>query len=348
MVDQPDTKPEGENKEDSNSIQNKLAEKLIGLFDLVISDRTNHFAKNPDKIVDENSVRAIINSYSRTNTAISGGASLVPGPLGMVAILPEIVTIIRNQLAMIYDIGHAYGKSEMVSRELLAGVLATAMGASAGSFLTVQGNKVFVRRVAMRVFQRLITMLAGKIVAQQALKSTLGKWIPLVGPIAMAAWSNYLTQKIGKKTVAIFEKEIVISDESLEETSSEAESIPAAADTLSLDMPKVQTLINLIKIDGVIEAEERAYVQTMINNADLTESERVELLQTLDSTKKFVIDYAAFASSPSDAIGLLVDMVTLAKRDGTFHITEKMFIKQVGKLLGFSADDIDEIMAITE
>lgn len=42
-----------------------------------------------------------------------------------------------------------------------------------------------------------------------------------------------------------------------------------------------------------------------------------------------------------------VDMVTLAKRDGAFHITEKMFIKQVGRLLGFSDNDIDEIIATT-
>ncbi len=40
-----------------------------------------------------------------------------------------------------------------------------------------------------------------------------------------------------------------------------------------------------------------------------------------------------------------VDVVKLAKRDDDFHITEKMFIKRVGGLLGFSDNDIDEIMA---
>lgn len=30
--------------------------------------------------------------------------------------------------------------------------------------------------------------------------------------------------------------------------------------------------------------------------------------------------------------------------DGTFHITEKMYVKQVGKLMGFAGNDIDEIM----
>jgi tellurite resistance protein len=40
-------------------------------------------------------------------------------------------------------------------------------------------------------------------------------------------------------------------------------------------------------------------------------------------------------------------MVTVAKRDGTFHVTEKMFVKEVSKLLGFSDNDIDETMATT-
>ena len=102
-----------------------------------------------------------------------------------------------------------------------------------------------------------------------------------------------------------------------------------------------------MKVDGTVKSEERDYVQTIIGNADLTQSEKAGLSQAIDTGGKFAVDYSAFASSPDDAIGLLVDLITLAKRDGTFHITEKMFIKQVGKLLGFSDTDIDETMATT-
>ncbi len=354
MIKQNDAKAEGESKEVANTLQNKLAEKMMGVFELVVSDRSGHFAIHPDKIPDKKSVPSIINSYSVTNAAISGGASLVPGPWGMVAVIPEIAAVIRNQLAMIYDVGMAYGKSKVLNKELLAGILITAMGASAGSLLVMQGSKVLVKRVALRVFQRIITMLAGKI-TQQALKSAISKWFPGVGAAAMAVWSDYLTRQVGKKAIEIFEKEIVLSEEVIEEMPVETESvsIPTAAisraPTLesSPDMLKVQTLVNLVKVDGTIKAEELEYMQTIIGNADLTESEKVDLTQALDKSGKFVVDYSAFASSPDDAIGLLVDMVTLAKRDGTFHITEKMFVKQVGKLIGFSDNDIDEIMATT-
>jgi len=354
MPKQNDVTAEGESKEIANTLQNKLAESMMGVFELVVSDRSGHFAKHPDEIPDKKSVSSIIVSYSRTNAAISGGAGLVPGPWGMVAVIPEIAAVIRNQLAMIYDVGMAYGKSKVLTKELLAGVLITALGTSAGSLLIMQGSKVLVKRVALRAFQKIIAMLAGKVL-QQALKSAIGKWLPVVGAVALAYWSNYLTRQVGKKAIEIFEKEIVLSEEVVEEMPLETEAVSVRTAAISLaatpgvspDMPKVQTLVNLMKVDGTIKSEEREYVQTIISNADLTESERVDLTQAIDKSGKFIVDYSAFASSPDDAIGLLVDMVTLAKRDGTFHITEKMFVKQVGKLLGFSDNDIDEIMVTT-
>jgi uncharacterized tellurite resistance protein B-like protein/uncharacterized protein (DUF697 family) len=354
MAKQDNPKTEGEVKDVANTIQTKLAESMMGVFDLVVSDRSGHFAKNPGEIPDKKSVPSIISAYSVTNAAISGGASLIPGPWGMVAVVPEIAAVIRNQLAMIYDVGIAYGKSNSLTKELLAGVLITAIGASAGALLVMQGSKVLVKRASLRAFQKIILMLAGRI-TQQALKSAISKWLPGVGAAAMAVWSNYLTRQVGKKAIEIFEKEIVLSEEVVEEVPLEVmptgpivATVNHVSDSgVSPDMPKVQTLINLMKVDGTVKSEERDYLQTIIGNADLTEREKAGLTQVIDTGEKFAVDYSAFASSPDDAIGLLVDLITLAKRDGTFHITEKMFIKQVGILLGFSDTDIDETMATT-
>ena len=352
MTKQNDAKAEVESKETATTFQSKLADKLMEVFELVVSDRSGHFAKHPDKIPDTKSVPSIINSYSVTNAAISGGISLVPGPWGMVAVIPEIALVIRNQLAMIYDVGMAYGKSKVITKELLAGVLITAMGASAGTLLIMQGGKVLVKRVALRAFQKIIIFMAGR-VTQQILKSVISKWLPVVGAAAMAVWSNYLTRQIGKKAIEIFEKEIVLSEEVFEEMPLENVSISGASisrsstSTISPDLPKVQTLLNIMKVDGTIKAEEREYMETIIGNADLSEIEKADLMQAIDKSGKFVVDYSAFANSPDDAIGLLVGMVALAKRDSTFHVTERLFVKQVGKLMGFSETDIDEIMATT-
>jgi hypothetical protein len=79
MTIQNDTKAEGESQEVANTLQSKLAEKMMGVFELVVSDRSGHFAKHPDQIPDKKSVPSIINSYSITNAAISGGRSLGHG-----------------------------------------------------------------------------------------------------------------------------------------------------------------------------------------------------------------------------------------------------------------------------
>ena len=337
-------------KEAAQTIQLKLAEKMLEGFELVVSDRSGYFAKNPDKIPDLKSVPSIIKAYSMTNAAISGGSSLVPGPWGMVAVVPEIVAVFRNQLAMIYDIGVAYGKGNILTRELLAGVLLTALGTGTGAILVMQGSKVLVKRVTLRAFQKIIMLLAGRI-TQQALKSAISKWLPVFGAAAMAVWSNYLTQQTGNKAVEILEKEIVFSDEVSEEVAIDPED---SIDTLNLaivagfspDMPKVQTLINLIKVDNTVADEERYFIQTIIDAADLTESEKDGLRQAVDRKEKFTVDYSTFKSSPDDAIALIVDLVTLAKRDNVFHVTERMFIRQIGKILGFSDTELEDAMAV--
>ncbi len=290
-----------------NTFQKKLAEKMMGIFELVVSDRSGYFAKNPDKIPDNKSVPSIINSYSAINAALSGGLNLVPGPWGMVAVIPEIVAVIRNQLAMIYDIGMAYEKNKVLNKELLAGVLISALGSGTGSLLVMKGSQVLVRRVALQTFQKVIAMLAGKI-TQQALKSAISKWLPGVGAVVMAVWSNILTQQVGKKAVEIFEKEITLSGDVFEDIPLEPESgsvlttsiSMAAVPNSSYDLLKVQTLINLMKVDGTLKEEERNYVQTIIDNAGLSMSENLDLIQAIDKCRKFTIDYSVFASSFDD------------------------------------------------
>lgn len=202
------------------------------------------------------------------------------------------------------------------------------------------------------IFQDMARWIAGKY-AQQVLKSSVSKWLPGVGATAMGLWSAYSTKQVGNKSIQIFEKEIEILDESqsLSECSIEyTDNLLPASDlevnTITgerLELLKIKTLINLMKVDGSIEPEEKEYLKTIITNANLTSAEIQEIKNSL-SCQKIEVDYSLIAKYPDDALGLLIDLIALAKRDGDFHITEKMYIKQVGKLMGFSEVDIAELM----
>ncbi|WP_346291012.1 TerB family tellurite resistance protein [Sphaerothrix gracilis] len=347
------------NKESSinaktEAIQEQLAEKMMGFFDSVIEDRSKYYAEHQDKIPNQDSIKAIIQTYASKNALISGGAGLVPGPLGMLAAVPEIGFVIRNQIEMIYDIGTAYGKKQVLTKELLAGVFSTAIGSGALGLLTVQGSKVLVKRASLRFLQKAVQLLAGK-VTQRMLRSMVSKYVPVAGAAAMAAWSNLSTRTIGKQATIIFEKEITISSEDPEEfLETEASKLQDTSQIIEdaeqsleekLDILKIQSLINLMMIDGQIESEEQEYIGLIVEGAEINDHIKMDLIEAITGKTKFKIDYSEFTNSPDEKISLLVDMVALAKRDGEFHIAEKLLIKQVGKIFDFSTDEIEEVMA---
>ena len=195
--------PRPEESGDSGALHSALN----SAFDYVIENRSDYYRKNPSNLPQLDSVSGLISSYTRNNAAISGGASLIPGPWGMAAVIPELTLVIRNQIQMVYDIGVANGKQAQLTKELLIGIFLTAMGSSAGSLLTIHGGKILVRRASLQVIQKIIAMLGGR-VTQQVIKSTVSKWLPFVGAAAMAAWTGYMTKNIGEKANELFKLEI--------------------------------------------------------------------------------------------------------------------------------------------
>lgn len=195
--------PRSEESGDSGALHSALN----SAFDYVIENRSDYYRRNPSNLPQLDSVSGLISSYTRNNAAISGGASLIPGPWGMAAVIPELTLVIRNQIQMVYDIGVANGKQAQLTKELLIGIFLTAMGSSAGSLLTIHGGKILVRRASLQVIQKIIAMLGGR-VTQQVIKSTVSKWLPFVGAAAMATWTGYMTKNIGEKANELFKLEI--------------------------------------------------------------------------------------------------------------------------------------------
>lgn len=197
----------------SIAMQSKLNDAMQGAFQAVIDEKRKAPSVVSNGNVEED-VRNQINLCARNNGMISGGAALIPGPMGMVSIVPEIALVFRNQIGLVYDIGRLHGKEEVLDRDLLMGVILTAMGSGATAVLVMHGGRVLVKRSSLRVFQRLMAVLAGRI-TQKALKATISRWLPVVGAAFMAWFSHHMTKRIGRKADEIMRQEIVWSTEEL-------------------------------------------------------------------------------------------------------------------------------------
>lgn len=349
-------------EEPQSKFQQKVTESLNDVFDKVIVDRKKYYVENQDKIPQRSDIESLINRFANINAMIAGGAGLVPGPWGMLAAVPEIMAVISNQSKMIFDICVALGKHKHIRSELVVGILMTGMGAGSGSLIAVQGGKLLVRRASLRVMQKIIAMLGGK-VTQQLLKSMVGKWLPVVGAAAMAAWARYSTKKLGEQAFELLSKEIVdtgemLSDEGEGPVSAYPDARPvtpqttqpamaqaadgqAASSRSLLEFTKIRVLINVMLADQEVAPEEVAYIQGLIEAAEVSPAEREVLSQMVAARRRVDVDYSVFQQSPDDQIGLLFAMTALARRDGNIHLAERMYIKMVGKRLGFADADID-------
>ncbi|MBC7812866.1 MAG: TerB family tellurite resistance protein [Burkholderiales bacterium] len=346
-----------ESRDDSlpEKLQAELAQKIVEGFDSVISERSKHYRENPSKVPTPSAVPFIIKSYSNMNMAITGGISLIPGPWGMAAAVPEIAIIIRNQLAMIYDIGVAHGQSEVLNKELLAGIFLSALGTSVGGLLTIHSGKFLVRRTSLRVFQRIVAILGGK-VTQQVLKSMVSKWLPIVGAAAMAIWSYYSTRQIGKKALQILEKPIEI----VELDSDDADILAVLAEEQAVSQTELQfiervsdyrilkitALISLMRADGILNVTERTHIETLVEQAKLDSKSKIELIALIDSETEALFDLTLLSGEPDEATGLLVDLIALAKCDGELHPAEITFIKNASKLMGIPESDLVDVLVV--
>ena len=155
-------------------LQNAITAQLMDLFDLVITERKEFYAENPNFKITPAQIEKIIGQYANSNAAISGGMSLVPGLAGLATVVPEIVLVVRNQLQLVCDIANAHQKSKLLTKELLAGILLSYFGSKGIEMLTVQGSQVLLSSVSVKFFEQAISLLSIQI-SQQIIQLMKGR-----------------------------------------------------------------------------------------------------------------------------------------------------------------------------
>jgi len=156
--------------------------------------------------------KALISAACLKSAAYSGTLALPPGPLGMITILPDLMGIWHIQRQLVADVAACYGKRAVLNRELMFYCLFR-HGAAVlmRDIVTRLGERLLVKRVALRFFQQTLQKLGVRI-TQRLIGRTISRWIPLIGAAGIAGYAYYDTGCVGKTAVDTFSRDIDIAE----------------------------------------------------------------------------------------------------------------------------------------
>ena len=89
--------------------------------------------------------------------------------------------------------------------------------------------------------------------------------------------------------------------------------------------------------------QEAAFIREMMSNYQIPPAEESAILSSLASCQQIDVKYDILLSNPGDAVGVLVDMVALSRRDSIVHPAERIFIRKVGEILGVAEADVNDL-----
>ena len=158
---------------------------------------------------------------SKSAATISGGAALVPGPAGMLTLLPDIIGVWKVQAQMVADIAATYGKTATLTKEQMLYCLFRHLFSQGLRDVVVRaGERYLVRRASMQVLQKLSAAIGFK-VTQHAMGKAIARYAPIVGAAGVAAYAFYDTKRVATTAIELFGASIVIEADGEDDLASE-------------------------------------------------------------------------------------------------------------------------------
>lgn len=332
-------------------------------------DTSPKLAGVSDEIINKIS-NSCINNQSAKVSGLSALAG-IPGGWVIAATIPaDLVQFYFQAIQLIQKLAYIYGWTDLFELEdgtanddsmlvltLFLGVMLGATGANIAMTKLAQRLSL---EVAKRLPQKALTKYAiynlvknvakwiGIKITKDIFAKGLSKAIPIIGGVTSGTLSLITMELMGRKLAKHLKKmpqatNIIKKDNDKFDNQPLQIPMDDNKDYLLL-LTKIKSLINLMKIDGKIKDEEKEFINKILEESNLREGDVDSFKNKYDDKSMYKIDYSIFADEPYESILLLTALVGLSKSDNEFHITEKMFIKEVAKELQFDDEDISEII----
>ncbi|TXI20358.1 MAG: hypothetical protein E6Q67_09285 [Roseateles sp.] len=148
--------------------------------------------------------RALIDTAARRAALTAGALALPPGPLGWATLLPEMLGVWQLQRQLVADLAALHGRSASLGPTQMLWCLFRHTAAQALRDLAVRvGDRLLVQPVTRLLLPQLARAV-GLQLGQQVLGRTVGRWVPLAGATAVAAYAYWDTRQVGRAACELF------------------------------------------------------------------------------------------------------------------------------------------------
>jgi hypothetical protein len=181
----------------------------------VLKDIVSYVPQSQETVSDAPSVRVqtLADNAVIKAALVSAGMAVVPGPMGILTIIPALIKIWQIQRQMVADIAACYGKTAFLSPEMMLYCLFRHGSATIFKETVIQiGGRLLIRETSLRVIQQLIQRVSIN-VTQRVISQFVSRWLPIAGSAAIGAFTFWDTKRIAKTAIATFEKDIDIDHE---------------------------------------------------------------------------------------------------------------------------------------
>lgn len=301
---------------DLSALQQQMNDGLMGTME---STFQACMSSTKNSKYEQKDIEKIVDGYAKQNMMLAMASSVVPGPLGILGAIPELMLNFKNQFGMIYDLSCANDKEDFLNKDLLLDIPIAAFGGNT-NLMAMQGNTQDLMDSPVAVLQEKAQTL-GKGVIDRTLKKSIAQFIPVAGPVIMGIWAKATTSKIAKTSKSFFDKnDLYVEHYKPEET-------PEIA--AELQVQKIKGLANLIECNNEINEAQIAFISPIIENAEIPAGQKNHLLEeSLKTGSNFQLDYDLLKEYEEDE-PLIMEMAIMAKRSGAIDNLEKKYILQV-------------------
>jgi len=189
--------------------------KMIDSLLKVLQDLTTKIPKTREKASENPKDRSktIVRNAAIKAAGVAGTMAIPPGLIGFITILPDLVAVWGIQRQMVVDIATAFGKKATLTQsQMIYCLFKHSAGQAVRDLLVRTGQRVIIKRTTLRFIQTVLKKI-GVRVLQRTTSRVLARWLPVIGVVGISAYAYYDTAQVGKTSIYLFSKEVVVEKE---------------------------------------------------------------------------------------------------------------------------------------